>query len=113
MCLAHTVAFNSNWHILLGCVAVVCVAACLLQIPEIDNRANREQRCAPNGSLSLGQRFLCVQLLKGYITVLFHAGIVIFVKMVNGEKGHSTSGFELAMLELEITWHTTVVWSFY
>lgn len=54
MCLAQPVAFNSDWHILSSCFAVVCVcvsvcvylcvAACLLQLPEIESRANCEQR---------------------------------------------------------------------
>lgn len=29
MCLAHPVAFNSDWHILSGCIAVMCVYVCV------------------------------------------------------------------------------------
>lgn len=28
MCLAHPVAFNSDWHILSGCIAVMCMCVC-------------------------------------------------------------------------------------
>lgn len=44
MCLAHTVASHSDWHMLLGCIAVVPVASRLLQLPEIESRPHCEQR---------------------------------------------------------------------
>lgn len=51
-CSPHPVAFNSDRHILSGCSAVVCVcvylcvsvAACLLQLPEIESRVNCERQ---------------------------------------------------------------------
>lgn len=58
MCLAHTLAFHSDWHMLMGCIAVVPVTSCLLQLPEIESRPPLSaEMCANWATLFSSQRF--------------------------------------------------------